>query len=244
MKDDEFVRLTGKILKMTGLTSTDKIVLAYNLGMPRFFASPQHMADTLGMTVSTVKKSVLKLRRLGLWREGKSYRGSQAKDTRVTEKDTGVADGVTRVTENRSFSPMKPPVLIERRLERDKKEGIESAAGAAELSGSAQTLLKKLGEENPVTSVTLETKSSVSSTTAGEALNVIGTQGHVPLAVPLGADGRPLTRQEMCGANFLAEFDGKPRPYSDAQVAAGRDASSWKETTPEEFDSLFSVKAG
>jgi hypothetical protein len=241
MKDDEFVRLTGKILKMDGLTSTDKIVLAYNLGMPRFFASPTHIAATLCMTLSTVKKSIRTLRRLGLWREQASYRGNQAKDTRVSGKGTGVSDGVTRVSDKKSFSPVKTEAGIERILEKNKKEGLDSAAVASPLSHSPQTAIKKLELKTPVTSESQENK--ISGVSGSEAHFNGGVEA-TGQAVPLGPTGRPLTKADMTAANFAAIMDGKPEAFTAAQVAAGSDGNPWLEQSAAEFEEVFGRRAG
>lgn len=247
MKDDEFVRLTGKILRMPDLTSTDKIILAYSRTLPDFFASNEHIAATIGMSVKTVEKSVAKLRKLGLWRKGSPYRGRK----KVGANPTGVGASSysgrkadpTRVGQNKSVLPMKTDSGEERIEESFKKKaGEESAAGAAALGSSAQTVLKKLGEENSVTSETQKTKNSVSGTTEGVALNGIEPKD----TVPVGPDGRPMTKEAMAEANFLAEFYDKPRPYSEAQLVAGRDkdAHDWQATAADEFAELFEKRAG
>ena len=106
-----FVKLTYEILQNEHLTSTDKIVLAYNLGHKTYYASNEHAAKTLGMTTSTVKKSILKLRKLGLWREKASHPSSQRSATRVASKDTRVTKAATPVADKKSFSPLKKQAI-------------------------------------------------------------------------------------------------------------------------------------
>jgi len=136
----KFVKLTYDILNTVGLTSTDKIVLAYNLGMPRFFASPTHIAETLGLTKKTVEKSITKLRKLNLWRDATPYSGRKSNPTGVGADPTGVGGNPTRVEHKKSFSPMKTGTGIERILEKNKKEGLESAASASPRCDQPQTV--------------------------------------------------------------------------------------------------------
>lgn len=257
MKESKFVKLTYEILQLEGLTSTDKIVLARRLGWgkKRYYQKVTTMADALNMPLKTVQKSMTKLKRLGYWpteavptREGSMPPRGGKVPSRGGGMPAGGGDVPSRGGNKKSVSPMKTDLLLDSSL--DNKLERNEIVG---LDGSAATALKKLGEENlqvketqKDSEVLKETEIGVNSTTAGEALNVIGIQGHVPLAVPLGADGRPLTRQEMWDANFLAEFDGKPPPYSEAQVKAGRekDALELQAEAERTFDELFQKRAG
>lgn len=250
MKDDEFVRLTGKILRMPDLTSTDKIILAYSRTLPDFFASNEHIAATIGMSVKTVEKSVTKLRKLGLWRKGSPYRGRK----KVGANPTGVGASSysgreadpTRVGQNKPVLPMKTDSGEERREESlKKKAGEESAAGAADTDNSPQIFLKNK-ESQKTSELPKKTEVKFSRGSEGEALIGIESQGSAPVTVPVGPDGRPMTKEAMAEANFLAEFNDKPRPYSEAQLVAGRDkdAHDWQATAADEFAELFEKRAG
>lgn len=131
---------------------------------------------------------------------------------------------------------------LDNKLDRNKIAGLDSSAGASPLSSSAQTVLKKPGEENSVPSETQETKNSVSGTTEGEAPNGI----EPTVTVPVGPDGRPMTKEAMAEANFLAELTGKPLPFTEAQLLAGRDkdAQEWHADAADVFAELFEKRAG
>jgi len=208
--------------------------------MPRFFASPTHIAETLGLTKKTVEKSITKLRKLNLWRDATPYSGRKSNPTGVGADPTGVGGNPTRVEHKKSFSPMKTGTGIERILEKNKKEGLESAASASPRCDQPQTVLKKLSSEN-----------SVSSDTQG--IRISGDSGsEAPLkdckssvaAPPLGPTGKPLTKADMVAENFAADWGNLPRPYSETQIAAGCDGLPSPEDIADEFTSLFERKAG
>jgi hypothetical protein len=238
----KFLMMTPEILHMENLTSTDKLVLALNRSMQPYFASNKYASNYLGMTASTVRKSITKLRKLGLWKEtSRCYSGSNATATGVAQGDTRVSAPATRVADKGSFSPMKTPVLLERILEKNKKEGIESAAVASPLSHSPQTVLKKVEPKTPVTSESQEIK--ISGVSGSEAPFNGGVEA-TGLAVPPGPTGKPMTKADMTAANFVAMMDGKPEPFTAAQVAAGSDGNPWLAHSAEDFDSVFGRRAG
>jgi hypothetical protein len=254
MRDEEFVRLTGNILKMEALTSTDKIVLGYNLTLPTFFASNAHVAASVGMKLKTVEKSITKLRKLGLWREPSSYPGRKEKRPAPTGVGTSSYSGrmplPTRVGHKKSFSPLKTDPREERGEERleekKKKDGEESAAGAAALCHSAQTFSKILGEEDQLAPEVLKIK--ISGDSGSEAPSTIEPKRSAPTEVPLGTDGRPMERATMEDANLTAYFLGKPEPYTVEQVAGGRVLTPAEQMSKEaaevldEFTGLFEPK--
>ena len=253
MKDDQFVRLTGEILRTAGLTSTDKIVLAYNRTLPTFFASNAHVASSVGMNLKTVEKSITKLRKMGLWREAVSYSGRRA----AAKNPTGVGPSSysgrmpvpTRVGDNKSISPLKTGSREERGEERleetEKKAGEESAAGAANTDSLSDSLLKTKETQSDSESVK-ETKKSGGAISGGEASKINGTQGSAGLLVPLGADGRPMTREAMREANIAAVFAGKPEPFTSEQVKSGRpaDEADRRGDVASEFEAVFGRLAG
>jgi hypothetical protein len=220
--EQKFVKLTYDILLNEDLTSTDKIILAYNLGHKTYYASNKHAAKTLGMTPSMIKKSILKLRKLGLWRERASLASSQSKDTRVTEKATRVAETATPVADKKLLFPLKNDSRLESRLENQKKDGLESAAGAAEVDILPDTLVKT--KKGPESSDPFSKISERSSSLPGKEIDLmVGQQGSRKWTVPLGADGRPMTKQAMSEANFIAKHKGRPPVFTESQIGAGRD---------------------
>lgn len=220
--DQNFVKLTYEILQREGLTSTDKIVLAYNLGHKSYYASTEHAATTLGMTLSAIKKSIRKLRKLGLWREKVSHPSTRVKNTRVTKAATPVTPQDTLVSNKKSFSPLKTDPLLDSRLENNKKEKLDSAAVAEKPDIFEDDFFKNKISHN--------TTGSVSNLKAKPLLNPKNTivpeveqHGSCKWKVPLGADGRPITRTKMSEANFLADQKGEAHPYSASQIRTGRE---------------------
>jgi hypothetical protein len=53
-----------------------------------------------------------------------------------------------------------------------------------------------------------------------------------------------MTKADMTAANFVAMMDGKPEPFTAAQVAAGSDGNPWLAHSAEDFDSVFGRRAG
>ena len=243
--NQKFVKLTYEILQIENLTSTDKIVLAYNRGYERYYASNEHAAKSLGMTASSAKKSIIKLRKLGLWHEKVSHPSIQVKDTRVTKRATGVTNQDTLVSNKKLFSPLKPDSLLDSRLENNKKEELDSRLGnnkKEELDSAAvaekpdifeDALLKNKISHNTtgsVSKISHNTTGSVSNSKAKPFLDPRNTivpeveqYGSPKWKVPLGADGRPITRTKMGEANFLADQKGEAHPYSASQIKAGRE---------------------
>ena len=174
------------------------------------------------MTESTIKKSILKLRKLGLWREKASHPSSQRSATRVASKDTRVTKPATPVADKKSFSPLKTDSLLDNRLENNKKVGLENAAVAAKPDilpdNSAKTKI------SPETSVSFSKKDENSSSIPEEKIDlVVEHQSSGKWTVPRGADGRPMTKQAMAEANFLADQRGEPAVFTESQIGAGRD---------------------
>lgn len=247
--DKLFVMLTYDILHLDGLTSTDKVILAYRLGYLHrhtpFLEKVGTTAKVLNLGVDNVQKSISKLKRLGHWpKEGRPTQVDTA-PTRVGEKPTRVGDGstrvgalTTRVDNKKSVSPLKRPHLLDESL--DEKLDEDKMIG---LDGSAQTSFKKLEEEDSVSSESEEIK--ISTTTGSEAPSNDCHPSIAPSAPPLGPDGRPMTREAMVGANFVAQFCGKPLPYTEAQVKAGRekDEQDRLAETADEFADLFKKRA-
>lgn len=231
--DQNFVKLTYEILQRESLTSTDKIVLAYNLGHKSYYASTEHAATTLGMTLSAIKKSIRKLRKLGLWREKVSHPSTRVKNTRVTKAATPVTSQDTLVSNKKSFSPLKTDSLLDSRLENNEKEKLDSAAVAAKPDIFEDAFFKNKVSHNTTGSVSkigYNTTGSVSYLKAKPLLNPKNTivpeveqHGSCKWKVPLGADGRPITRTKMSEANFLADQKGEAHPYSASQIRAGRE---------------------
>lgn len=81
-----FVRLDYSILAIKEITSTDKIVLAYNWGdwgKGGYFATNRYAAGVLSMNIKTFEKSALKLKKLGLWKVGGAFVEPNAAPTPV-----------------------------------------------------------------------------------------------------------------------------------------------------------------
>jgi len=57
--------------------------------------------------------------------------------------------------------------------------------------------------------------------------------------VPLGADGKPLPKEAMFGANFDAVLAGKPEPYTDAQINAAKNLTPSNKSIADEFAAIF-----
>lgn len=227
---------------MKDLTSTDKIVLAYNLGHKRYYASNEHAAQTLGMTLSTVKKSILKLRKLGLWREKASYPSSRDKATRVASKDTRVAEAATAVAHKKSFSPLKTDCLLESRLESNKKKGLESAAGAAKPDIFSDAFSKsKISQDT--SECFSKINEAVGATSPSKGAHGAAKQESAHPLVPPTADGTPMTHEDMLEANFRAEFAGQAAPFTEAQLKASRSMRQHAEQIDalDEFERLFGL---
>ena len=237
MKDEDFVRLTGKILKMEGLTSTDKIVLGYNLTLPIFFASNAHVAASVGMKLKTVEKSITKLRKLGLWREPNPYSERKRKSSAPTRGGaasspsySGRTLGPTRVGKDSAISPLKTAFREERGEEslfkKKKGAGEESAAGAPPLCDQPQTFLKNLGEEDSAHKITQKDfpEKSGSGGSVREADTLNNSPRLPPTAPPLGSNGKHLSDVEMVAENLKAWLDSKPDPFTKEQVA---EATQW-----------------
>ncbi len=247
----KFVRLTYDILEMRGLSSTDKIVLAYRLGFQTFYnVKPKTVAAKLHLGVKTAERSITKLRKLGLWEDdcSENVRSPERQSSCEAPKMLGGTPNLLGATpkmlgDKKSFSPMKTDVLLDSsldiKLDKNKISGLESAAGASPLSHSPQTLLKKLDSKTSVSTESQEIK--ISGVSGSEATIKIGIEATGP-AVPLGPTGRPMTKAEMTAANFAAMMDGTPEPFSPAQVAAGSDGNPWLEQSAEDFDRVFAAK--
>ncbi len=248
-----FVKLNYDILEMRGLSSTDKIVLAYRLGFQTFYAvKPKTVAAKLYIGVKTAERSITKLRRLGLWDADCSLnvRSSEGQSSGDAPQILGGAPKILGATpnilgDNKSFSPMKTDVLLDSsldiKLDKNKIEKLDSAAVASPRRDQPQTVLKKLDSKITVTSESQEIK--ISGVTESEApINIgIKTTG---ASVPLGPNGKPMTKTEMNAANFAADWADLPRPYTEAHITAGNDAIPSHEDIEQEFASLFERKAG
>lgn len=240
-----FVMLTKDILKLDALTSTDQIVLAYRLGFGNkpFFARLATIAAALSRKEKTVEKSITKLRKLGYW----PHQGDPARvggrpalvgsgPTRGGDNPTGVGDKPTGVGDKKSVSPLTPCVLLDNTL--DIKLEKYKIAG---LDHSVDTGFKKLGEENSVYSESQKVKINVDT---GSEASVGNGSEKTALAVPLRADGRPMTKADMVGANFEVAFAGKPEPYPQAQIAAPGQAGLQRQSIADEFERVFGSETG
>lgn len=247
-----FVKLNYDILEMRGLSSTDKIVLAYRLGFQTFYAvKPKTVAAKLHLGVKTAERSITKLRKLGLWDDGSvNVRSSERQSSCEAPKKLGGAPKMLGAApkilgDKKSFSSMKTDVLLDSsldiKLDKNKILGLESAAVASPLSHSPQTVLKKLDSKTPVTSESQ--KNIINTITGSEAPIKTGIKPTGP-AVPLGLDGRPMTKTEMNAANFTAIMDGKPEPFTVEQVKAGSDDNPWLAQSVAEFERVFGRRAG
>lgn len=232
--EEKFVKLTYGILQLDALTSTDKIVLARRLGWGNkpYYEKVTTVATVLNIGQKSVEKSIRKLKALGYWpAEGKPTR-VEKEPTRVGSMSTGVGSRPTGVGENNSISPLKTCILLnnslDNRLDQDKIAGLD---------GSPQTFFKKLEEENSVSSQTGE----ISAPTGSEA-PIEDCDPSVAPTVPLGGDGRPLTKADMLGANCEAVFADKPEPYTEAQIKAAMNATPTPESIAAEFASIFDKK--
>lgn len=245
MKKDEkdnFVMLTYAILGMEGLTSTDKIVLAARLGwgtLP-YFQQRASMAKELGMNRKTVEKSITKLKKMGHWpdkaaptRVGVIPTGvGKNSPTRVGDGPTGVEAIPTPVDDKKPISPVKTGALLDSSL--DKK--LEKADKIVGLDGSPLSVSKKFVSEVTVTSETLGV--GVNFTSGSEALIDSGIE-LTGLAAPLDSNGQPMTYAEMSSANFEAALNGKPEPYTQAQVDAAEHAPHRVLQGNDDFETLF-----
>jgi hypothetical protein len=247
-----FVKLNYDILEMRGLSSTDKIVLAYRLGFRTFYnVKPKTVAAKLHLGVKTAERSITKLRKLGLWDDSsENVRSTERQSSCETTKKLGGTPKMLGAApkilgDKKSISPMKTAALLDSsldiKLEKNKKEGLDSAAVASPLCDKPQTVLKKLDSKTPVTSDSQEI--IISGVSGSEAPSKIGIKTTGP-AVPLGPTGKPMTRADMTAANFVAMMDGKPEPFTAAQVAAGSDGNPWLAQSAEDFDSVFGRRAG
>jgi len=227
---DKFVKLTYAILEMRGLSSTDKIVLAYRLGFRNFYnIKPKTLADKLNLGLKTAERSITKLRKLGLWDDSsENVRSTQGQNSSTAPKKLGGSPKMLGATpkilgDNKAVSPLKTEALLDSildiKLDNNKIVELDSSASASQHSKETQTFFKKLDK---ISSDSIITKSGLFRVSEGEVFNGVVEQGTEPAAAPPLDDGVHLTRQEMLDANLSAYLNGKTQPYTATQVGRGR----------------------
>ncbi len=245
---DKFVKLTYAILEMRGLSSTDKIVLAYRLGFQTFYrVKPKTVAAKLHLGVKTAERSITKLRKLGLWDDedcSLNVRSPERQSSGEAPKKLGGPPKMLGATpkilgDDKAVSPMKTEALLDSildiKLDNNKIVTLDSSTSAPQHSKETQTFYKKLDK---ISSDSIITKSGLVRVSEDEVFNGVVEKGTEPAAAPPLDDGVPLTRQEMIDANLSAYLNGKPQPYTATQVARGRVLSE-AEQMQAEVDKVF-----
>jgi hypothetical protein len=110
-----FVRLDYSILAIKEITSTDKIVLAYNWGdwgKGGYFATNKYAAGVLSMNIKTFKKSALKLKKLGLWKVRGTFVEANAAPTPVGKESAILPPKTDVLWEDNYFFALPEPEPI------------------------------------------------------------------------------------------------------------------------------------
>jgi hypothetical protein len=257
-----FLRIPYEMLRIPDLTKSDLLALAYNQGEwdDGYYASSEHAAEVLSLNITTFRKSVTKLKKLGLW----TYRGEVIKPRRYSpNREIKALDRALKAPMGELKAPMgelKAPVgalkalggeyknpilpmknevlldsLLDNKLEKDKKEILENAAGAANFNSPSLSLSSSEDLKNNMVQTNLVSETFYNYDTSGsynkESKNE--TRCDEP-NLKLKAETGPLTKAQMIDANFDAVMRGATPPFSDDQVRQGA-------TKPlgEEFADLF-----
>ena len=254
-----FVRLDYSILAIKEITSTDKIVLAYNWGdwgKGGYFATNKYAAGVLSMNIKTFEKSALKLKTLGLWKVrgvfvepnaaptpvGSTPTPVGAMPTRVGSSSTPVGFVPTPVGIESAILPLKTGVLLDNlldnKLEKDKIEVLENAGEAAEpkIKDVSSNNFKDFKETIQKKLDPKNIKESRYLDSDSNKVKKIDPSKYDFSSYKIfDAEGVPILQGDMVKANYHASMEGLPKPYSKEDI---RTAPS----TPLAFISLADKK--
>lgn len=229
------------MLSIPNLTKSDLLALAYNHGNwdGGYYAGSEHAAKVLNLNIKTFRKSVTKLKKLGLWK----YRGEAISPRRYSPaREIKALDGALKAPIGEIKAPageLKAPIgeyknpvlplkteilldnLLDNKLEKDKKEQLENAGEAAEpeiknvssynFNDLKETIQKKLD--------TKDIKESRYLDSASKKVNKMDPSKYDFSSYKIfDAEGVPILQGDMVKANYHASMEGLPKPYSKEDI--------------------------
>ena len=251
----KFVRLDYNILAMRGITNTDKIVLAYNWGdwgKGGYFATNKYAAGVLSMNIKTFEKSVLKLKKLGLWKVRGTFVEPNASPplvgtapSQVDSRPTPAGPAPARVgcapvqvgIESADL-PLETEVLLDNlldnQLEKDEIDILENAGEAANSKFHSNDLI--LSGETSYSNILTNSGSETNYRVPAVDLKV--SRLICESIEPTGSASQPPSLGEMMAANWDACWSNKPEPYCQGEIELGRPMTSEEKAKWLEVESM------